>query len=686
MKNMNFSKIMNMAKKNATKASPGKNGGMRDAGELGSPFTNPYTFIPFPDFKNAQKRFEPSLLTADEFDNEKRYTGVLKLEVKTLSPLMTLQPTEKTDTDKTSELKCHKALTIGNDVIVPATSIRGSLRNLMTILTGSALGYLDTNQWLCQNRDLSLGKTRNNPNGHPILALVEEPGDSLRSGFIRLGETKLITANEIADCVGDPQLERYRPSKGKEPKLYVTDDDISEEPIKDGWMVKLSGKPVNTNGIKKEGLFLPNKDPNARIEISPKLWADYENRNRFGGHPELKKGDLVWIEPINPCASSVSCEKEIASLQWARWGKKGTNLKEKLPKHILPCASEKDGKVDMVTDLFGMVPMEDGTAKAFASRIRCHNLIFKNGKSNLTKDVTLAVLAQPHPGCIAFYRKGNADDISQKSELKGYKVYRNSVDGDCPWKYEVQGVYGKEGKLNVPASGKNTKKVELLEKDSTGTLKIGIRALSEKEMSVLLMTLAVDWKLGGGKPLGLGHCQVQKVEFVDENGKTQMLMERKGEEMALPSAFAENVEQYAERVKLYQKSQIPVEKLRYPRAVGKNSHDVRREGLQWFSRHATPKKDGNGNGHGLQGLYMIDGRTFAGQVLPELSLNGDDSLYGYDLIPVGEIRKTEDKRTLHESFEPFDENKNYMPSNRGPNTSPNANTRQGNRDKRRYGK
>lgn len=676
---------MNMAKKNATKASPGSNGGgnMRDAGELGSPFTNPYTFIPFPDFKHAQERFEPSLLTADEFDNEKRYTGVLNLEVKTLSPLMTLQPAEKNDTDKTSELKYHKALTIGNDVIVPATSIRGSLRNLMTILTGSALGYLDTNQWLCQNRDLSLGKTRNNPNGHPILALVEEPGDSLRPGFIRLGKTKLITAKEIADCVGDPQLEKYRPLKEKEPgRLYVTDNDISEEPIKDGWMAKLSGKPVNTNGIKKEGLFLPNKDPNARIEISPKLWADYENRNRFGGHPNLKKDDLVWIEPINPCASSVSCEKEIASLQWARWGKKGTNLKKALPRHILPCASEKDGKVDMVTDLFGMVPMEDGAAKAFASRIRCHNLIFKEGSSRLVKDVTLAVLAQPHPGCIAFYRKGNAGDISRKSELKGYKVYRNSVDGDCPWKYEVQGVYGKGGKLEEPASGKNTKKVELLEKDSTGTLKIGICALSKREMSILLMTLAVDWKLGGGKPLGLGHCLVQKVVFTNEDGVSETLMERKDKEMPLPNEFAENVKQYEERVKLYQKSQIPVKKLRYPRSVGKNNHDVRREGLQWFSRHATPKKEKDG----LQELYMIDGRTFAGQVLPELSLNGDDSLYGYDLIPVGKIQKTEDKRTLHESFEPFDENKNYMSSNRGPNTSPNANTRQGNRDKRRYGK
>lgn len=669
MKNMNISKTMNMAKKNATKASPGSNGGggnMRDAGELGSPFTNPYTFIPFPDFKNAQKRFEPSLLTADEFGNEKRYTGVLNLEVKTLSPLMTLQPAEKNDTDKTSELKYRKALTIGNDVIVPATSIRGSLRNLMTILTGSALGYLDTNQWLCQNRDLSLGKTRNNPKGHPILALVEEPGDSLRPGFIRLGKTELMNASDIMD---EKDLERFRPTTGKNPM-------DNEE----GWMVKLSGKPVNTKGIKKEGLFLPNKDPNARIEISPKLWADYENRNRFGGHPKLKKDDLVWIEPINPCASSVSCEKEIASLQWARWGKKGTNLKKALPRHILPCASEKDGKVDMVTDLFGMVPMEDGAAKAFASRIRCHNLIFKEGSSRLVKDVTLAVLAQPHPGCIAFYRKGNAGDVSRKSELKGYKVYRNSVDGDCPWKYEVQGVYANSGK-EEPASGK-IKKVELLKKDSMGTLKIGIRALSKREMSILLMTLAVDWKLGGGKPLGLGHCQVQKVEFTNEDGVSETLMERKDKEMPLSNEFAENVKQYEERVKLYQKSQIPVKKLRYPRAVGKNNHDVRREGLQWFSRHATPQKDKDG----LQRLYMIDGRTFAGQVLPELSLNGDDSLYGYDLIPVGKIQKTEDKRTLHESFEPFDENKNYMSSNRGPNTSPNANTRQGNRDKRRYGK
>lgn len=654
---------MNMAKKNATKASPGSNGGgnMRDAGELGSPFTNPYTFIPFPDIKHAQERFEPSLLTADEFDNEKRYTGVLNLKVKTLSPLMTLQSSEKTDTDKTPQLEYRKALTIGNDVIVPATSIRGSLRNLMTILTGSALGYLDTNQWLCQNRDLSLGKTRNNPKGHPILALVEEPGDSLRPGFIRLGKTELMNASDITD---EKDLERFLPTTGKNPM-------DNEE----GWMVKLSGKPVNTKGIKKEGLFLPNKEPNARIEISPKLWADYENRNRFGGHPNLKKDDLVWIEPINPCAFSVSCEKEIASLQWARWGKKGTNLKKALPRHILPCASKKDGKVDMVTDLFGMVPMEDGTAKAFASRIRCHNLIFKEGSSHLVKDVTLAVLAQPHPGCIAFYRKGNAGDVSRKSELKGYKVYRNSVDGDCPWKYEVQGVYANSGK-EEPASGK-TKKVELLEKDSMGTLKIGIRALSKKEMSILLMTLAVDWKLGGEKPLGLGHCQVQKVEFTNEDGVSETLMERKDKEMPLPNEFAENVKQYEERVKLYQKSQIPVKKLRYPRAVGKNNHDVRREGLQWFSRHATPQRDKDG----LQRLYMIDGRTFAGQVLPELSLNGDDSLYGYDLIPVGEIQKR-DKKTLYGSFEPFDENKNYMPSNRGPNTSPNANTRQGNRDKR----
>lgn len=642
------------------------NNNTRDSSELGSPFTNPYTFIPFPEGKDVRERFEPSLLTADEFNKDKRFTGVLELEVKTLSPLMTLQP-EKFGEDKTSELKYYKALTIGGDVIVPATSIRGSLRNLMTILTGSALEYLDTNQWLCQGRDLPLGKTQTNPKGHPILALVEEPGDSLRPGFIRLGETTLMKACDIMD---EHDLKEYRPTTGKNVLENGT-----------GWMVKLSGKPVNTKGIKKEGCFLPGKDSNSRIEISPKLWADYANRNRFGSHPKLEKGDLVWIEPENPNAATVSNEKEIASLQWARWGKKGVNLSEKLPKHIRPCASTPDGKVDMVTDLFGMVPMEECSVKAFASRIRCHNLVFKSGKSHLLEKVTLAVLSQPHPGCVAFYRKGDAGNISQKSDLKGYKVYRNSVDGDSPWKYEVQGVYGNSGKLQLPAKGAITKCVDLLDKNLTGTLKIGVRALSEEEMSVLLMTLAADWKLGGGKPLGLGHCQVQKVKFTDEDGKSETLMERKGKEMPLPAEFAKNVKRYEERVKLYQKSQEPVEKLRYPRAAGKNNKDVRREGLQWFSRHATPKKGTKG----LQDLCMKDGRTFAGQVLPELSLNKDDFLYGYDLIPVGEIEKSKDKRTMYENFDPFDENREYMPSNRGQNISQNAKSRQENRNKR-YGR
>ena len=45
--------------------------------------------------------------------------------------------------DEDAEHKTYQALTIGNDVIVPATGVRGALRTLMTILTGGTLGYLN---------------------------------------------------------------------------------------------------------------------------------------------------------------------------------------------------------------------------------------------------------------------------------------------------------------------------------------------------------------------------------------------------------------------------------------------------------------------------------------------------------------------------------------------------------------
>ena len=73
--------------------------------------------------------------------------------LETLSPLLSCSPVPaSTDNGHAT----YEVLRIGEDVIVPATGVRGALRNLMTILAGGSLSYLDDEVWLCQGRDARL--------------------------------------------------------------------------------------------------------------------------------------------------------------------------------------------------------------------------------------------------------------------------------------------------------------------------------------------------------------------------------------------------------------------------------------------------------------------------------------------------------------------------------------------------
>ena len=116
----------------------------------GSAFHNPYTFIPFSNQQGLDP-VPPTPLTADEEADGNRFTGILRLKITTKSPLLTCNPEPEREDQKTGH-KTYRAMAIGKDVIVPASGIRGSLRSLMTVLTGSSLGYLDQHLHLCQQR------------------------------------------------------------------------------------------------------------------------------------------------------------------------------------------------------------------------------------------------------------------------------------------------------------------------------------------------------------------------------------------------------------------------------------------------------------------------------------------------------------------------------------------------------
>jgi len=684
-----------LGNKNSSNINPntqekGSNANAASADVIGSPFHNPYTFIPFPAKDQAPRRQKPTPLTIDEIETD-RISGILELEVGTISPLLTCQ--SEPYKEEENKHKHYHALTIGRDVVLPASGIRGSLRTLMTILYGGTLGYLDQDLWLCQGRDCQLGPSKNGNAPHRVfLAEVVSPGDSLRSGTIRLGQTQLIQTNILNELFqkNGRRIDDERPKANQSQiKWYWIDDPKNPRHISNceddahRWKLKLSGRKINRSDWNRDGAFLAG---NTDIKLPADYWAAYQGRNRHGIRPELKKGDLIWLEPIQYEATSISRVEDIKSIQWARWGREGVSLREKLPTYLLPDSLRDDGKVDMVTDLFGQAPMEGSRAAGpYAARIRPHNLVFFDGLNHLETNVALAPLSTPHPGCIPFYREEiNLDRISAQSPLKGFKIYRNTSERgkDAPWHYSTQGVYHEQGRLKSPAEQSVNKTVDLLKEGQTGKLRIAFRALNQAEMALLLLACSVDWRLGGGKPLGLGHCRVTRVNVLNEEGEAIMMLERdtdSSRRMILPAEYEKLVEKYANRIQLYEASQLPVKKLRYPRAVGKNENGTRREGLVWFGRHASPKKGQSSSG--LETIWTRNelqrkagGKTqIKAQTLPSLNPFDpeDDLLYGYDCLEIS-TQKNERKITLVGDIIPFDAGEHAKePERRDENLSQN---------------
>lgn len=701
---------------------------------LDEAFHNPYTFIPFPSESDRAPRGIPTLRTIDEdaIEGDKRHTGVLDLEIRNLSPLLTCDPNPISTAE--NEHKTYQALTYGDDLILPASGVRGSLRSLMSVLTGGTLDYVDEHLWLVQGRDVQLGGEHG---GAFLGELIKEPKDG-RNGRVRLGQTVLLDLEKLTEVVKF-NIETFRPLQGKNVKylwasepyeatvfqrqyfrkrdrgfetrdvqVHVVGDVVTQPDDKHRWKLKLSGRPVGGRPFgpgqwKREGAFLPD---GSEIDLPWDLWQDFLDHQRHADIRSFKPGDLIWLEHHESQATTLIRSDEIASVQWSRWGRKGRKLLDLIQekhRHVVPDAWNADGQVDMVSDLFGQVPMVNGAAPAYAARIRPENLVFENAAKEVDR-TPLAPLMQPHPGCVAFYRHNtDPDSVSANNPLRGYKVYRNTIERgqQAPWHYRVQGVYSKSAnKPDDPPQQRINKTCDLLREGLSGKLRIAFHALTNDELSLLLLACSVDWHLGGGKPFGLGHCRVTSACLTFEDGSSCEGFSRSEEGYPdpadLPAPYADLVQHHEQRIQLWHASQRPVRRLRYPRASdGNRNNRIQRGGHLWFMRHATPKKsrDGQTAVPGLQRLHVAgelkgqagDVNEIAGQLLPILDPTDPlaDVLFGYDLLATdADKERLRDKRTQYHRLAPFKPDPEATPVPRGGHQPQSRGTRSAEKDRR----
>ena len=663
--------------------------------------------MPFPD--QGPECRKPTLLTAEESQSEgpeARVTGIMELSITTCSPLLSTEP----EPVQGSSPKHHRALRIGDDIILPASGVRGAIRALLTRLLGGKLHTLDENAYLCQGRDVNLGPASERNSEPPIrcfLAEVVEPGDMLRDGTIRLGETRLIEGKSLQAKIVPQKINDHRPPDAQlKNKLWLgleSDHDgaeaarsfrvskVSEEKSSQTpWRLRLSGWPIPRNLVKSEAAFRAAEGAENILRLGAEFWAAYMSRNAEGDRPELRKGDLVWLKPKHRELTEIRTAEDIESLQWARLGKAGTAMKDKIDPALHPASLDTDGAVDSVTDLFGQVPLSDQAAGPFASRICPENLVFTDAQ---TESVQLAPLMTPRPGCIAFYRDNqNPDAISKEDRLRGYKIYRTTNErGDsAPWNYAVQGEYKSAGKVKPADESNIIKSCELVAEGSTGRLRIAFRSLSRKELAMLIQLSQIPWRLGGGKPFGLGLCDVRLEELLDEQGAPLEIAEWQRNaaddgQLQLQGWQTEIDPEVMQRVKLWRTSQQPVDMLRYPRAVNQTVQG----GHVWFGRHANPNKNRAGieskgiDGELLQKIQAEGGLknngqnevTLEGQVLLPLDAEDPaaDLLYGYDAITVEDKRRGKNFLMRLELFDPSKQM--HTTKKRGPNQGKNAASR-----------
>lgn len=568
----------------------------------GEPFHNPYTFIPFPD--HEPERHEPTLLSMDEIKTD-RMTGVMDITIKTCSPLLSAEDKViNDDQDKRQQgIQTRKARRIGQNYFVPATSMRGVLRTLTGIISGSALDYIDDNLWLCQGRDVRLGTE-----GRKLyLAKIVKKGTAFEDGKALFGEAKLVKDSalgiddysRIAFIDGTKELWIDNPDSDHPDMVYEYD---SNHPYR----VKISGPKVDNKRNAKgkdephEGAFKQEEAlKEAQTIILPsKLWLDYLGRNRHagkGGKKSLEEGDLIWLEANTP-DGIIENGDHVKSIQWARWGREGVNFKETLKEHdygyMWPDSDSerKDNKkVDITSDLFGSVPLSDNAYNAFAGRVRPDNLVFENDTGVTHCD--MAPLSSPHPGCIAFYMDNeDYDEISLEDRPKGYKVYRTTKERGKdvePWQYSVQPIFKNKDEIVPFERQKIACRAELIKEGAIGHFKLSYRSLTKKEFALLLLVLSCDLRIGGGKPFGLGHAEVTQVDAYDENGDN-ILSFTPDKKATLPTDYAKDIPtEWIDRASDYCKTQLPVEKLRYPRTINGN----KRGGMCWFALHASVKKN-----------------------------------------------------------------------------------------------
>ena len=521
-------------------------------------FHNPYNFVrPIP-----KPRPDSKILGNVPPPPHDRYIGLsghITCTVKA-ETLLFVSDSHGISSDKPGEKKQHNTYRFfqyDGKPAIPATTLRGMIRNVYETVTNSCFAVFDGERQLEHRKSpryalkLKAGIVRSLPkdgqDGEIELLKYAKAGAYRDEQYSVLSKDLINKIQRLRHLPKSPNYKAiirktnrniWQVVKITEIEKALTRNPTGNEKEVEGWL-KITGK----NFPKKKDEYFFYKDPGVKpntVKFNNKILQEYNAILKGQAENEqikpsfrktkLEENDLVWVEEENGKVKRISRVK-VPRVQYPK-PLKGY-LSDEL-KHLLPCMDYEH--LCPACRLFGWVNQEKASSgskdkiRAFAGRIRISHATLKSDAKYMGNPIPLAILASPKPTTELFYlanKKGCPDkhvsyNNPNNARLRGRKMYWHHSKPD------------EKEYTRVPFKGsrcdhQNRTIKDAVKKGTEFRFDIEFHNLAPVELGALIYVLELEegmhHRLGLAKPLGFGSVSINidELELIDWKERFQAI-------------------------------------------------------------------------------------------------------------------------------------------------------------------
>lgn len=482
-------------------------------------FDYPYNFVSLGDPNSIERK--PYL------SSKGKNSGKLICKLINKTPIFTMGESKKDKNDHTEEY----FLSENGKYIIPSSSIKGEVRNIVEVLTNSCIKNVEKEQL---EKRLQAGKFK------PEYGIIKRIPTSETSGLIKKAKVTKISREILKEIP-----EYYFLNKGKKElkegfynikinknivKYETCKYDSKEKKYVNSIESRDEFEKIKSNGTEEAILWISSNIFNKHYEkilwdaklakdektyiFSEDEYKDLKYLINQRNERELKEGKKFYLDNIktNEVIIFQSDMDNAINLTFSEIPRLRYSLSplELVPKAFRPCDNIEN--LCFACRLFGSTGNQEGRESKNVN-IACQGKVFftdatiEKNKANIqSKPVTLKPLGEPHPSLVSFYLN-NGDFDNKISIIRGRKFYWHHTDkltdGKDVNKYLNSLKFTRE---------KYNSSLQFMNPENIFDFEVRFENLTDEELGVLIYSLELEegllHKFGKAKAFGFGSSQI----------------------------------------------------------------------------------------------------------------------------------------------------------------------------------